>query len=173
MSWSSEVGSVVQKLELIDKRVHFYDGRIPFHEPMSYLTSSGAHQLDVKSYIMRRISRRTMMARMRMRKMRVEFTLGGIHGVPRVYYKGQQGDYYVMRTSNQDVSLSSSQTESLSGRPSTSCSSKSQRLNLSRSSPASFAGDAFRATPCTAGQSPYSSCVLSSIRLPREFKLWE
>lgn len=23
-------------------------------------------------------------------------TLGGSHGVPRVHYKGQQGDYYVM-----------------------------------------------------------------------------
>jgi len=23
-------------------------------------------------------------------------TLGGIHGVPRVHYKGRQGDYYVM-----------------------------------------------------------------------------
>ncbi len=23
-------------------------------------------------------------------------TLGGIHGIPRVHYKGRQGDYYIM-----------------------------------------------------------------------------
>ena len=27
-------------------------------------------------------------------------TLGGIHGVPRVHYKGRQGDYYVMVIDN-------------------------------------------------------------------------
>lgn len=26
----------------------------------------------------------------------VDSTLGGSHGVPRVHYKGKQGDYYVM-----------------------------------------------------------------------------
>lgn len=31
----------------------------------------------------------------------VESTLGGSHGIPRVHYKGRQGEYYVMVWSTQ------------------------------------------------------------------------
>lgn len=32
-------------------------------------------------------------------------TLGGSHGVPRVHYKGRQGDYYIMVCSHLSLSL--------------------------------------------------------------------